>query len=148
GVGVFVAYSIIHYKTPWIIISIAWPLLFVFAAGAIASPIPRKAFGVVLSAAIGFGLGVVISYLIQPESVRTGGSWGRYLSEAFHITLFATSTSAVLGEFGNRLYACALVCALLGGGLAWWLGDSWKLSESLMRAVQRGAVGLSLIFSL
>jgi hypothetical protein len=26
------AYSIIHYKTPWIIISIVWPLLFVFAA--------------------------------------------------------------------------------------------------------------------
>ena len=44
GVGVFAAYSIIHYKTPWIIISIVWPLLFVFAAGAAAKKIPRKAF--------------------------------------------------------------------------------------------------------
>jgi hypothetical protein len=32
GVGIFAAYSIIHYKTPWIIISIVWPLLFVSAA--------------------------------------------------------------------------------------------------------------------
>ncbi len=44
GVGLFIAYSIIHYKTPWIIISIVWPFLFVFAAGATARKIPRKAF--------------------------------------------------------------------------------------------------------
>jgi uncharacterized protein (TIGR03663 family) len=30
GVGTFLAYSIIHYKTPWCIISIVWPLLFAF----------------------------------------------------------------------------------------------------------------------
>ena len=32
GVGVFIAYSIVHYKTPWCIISIVWPLLFVFGS--------------------------------------------------------------------------------------------------------------------
>ena len=32
GVGTFIAYSIVHYKTPWCIISIVWPLLFVFGA--------------------------------------------------------------------------------------------------------------------
>ncbi len=32
GVGVLVAYSIVRYKTPWCIISIVWPLLFLFAA--------------------------------------------------------------------------------------------------------------------
>ncbi|MDQ6860255.1 MAG: TIGR03663 family protein [Verrucomicrobiota bacterium] len=33
GVGTLAAYSIVHYKTPWCIISIVWPLLFLFAAG-------------------------------------------------------------------------------------------------------------------
>jgi uncharacterized protein (TIGR03663 family) len=32
GVGTLVAYSIVKYKTPWCIISIVWPLLFVFGA--------------------------------------------------------------------------------------------------------------------
>ena len=33
GVGTLMAYSIVNYKTPWCIISIVWPLLFLFAAG-------------------------------------------------------------------------------------------------------------------
>jgi uncharacterized protein (TIGR03663 family) len=32
GVGTLIAYSIVRYKTPWCLISIAWPLLFVFGA--------------------------------------------------------------------------------------------------------------------
>jgi uncharacterized protein (TIGR03663 family) len=32
GVGTLIAYSIVAYKTPWCIISIVWPLLFVFGA--------------------------------------------------------------------------------------------------------------------
>lgn len=32
GVGTLMAYSIVHYKTPWCIISIAWPFLFLFGA--------------------------------------------------------------------------------------------------------------------
>jgi hypothetical protein len=32
GVGTLLAYSIIKYKTPWCIISIIWPLLFIFGA--------------------------------------------------------------------------------------------------------------------
>lgn len=33
GTGALVAYSVVAYKTPWCIISIVWPLLFLFAAG-------------------------------------------------------------------------------------------------------------------
>jgi uncharacterized protein (TIGR03663 family) len=33
GVGTLMAYSIVKYKTPWCIISIIWPFLFIFAAG-------------------------------------------------------------------------------------------------------------------
>jgi uncharacterized protein (TIGR03663 family) len=32
GVGTLMGYSIVHYKTPWCIISIAWPFLFMFGA--------------------------------------------------------------------------------------------------------------------
>ena len=32
GLGAFVAYTIIRYKTPWCIISIIWPFFFVFGA--------------------------------------------------------------------------------------------------------------------
>ncbi|PYI74858.1 MAG: hypothetical protein DMF04_11785 [Verrucomicrobia bacterium] len=42
GVGTFAAYSIIHYKTPWCIISIIWPLFFIF--GAFAVVLPRNRF--------------------------------------------------------------------------------------------------------
>ena len=32
GVGVLIAYSIVHYKTPWCVISVVWPFLFTFGA--------------------------------------------------------------------------------------------------------------------
>ncbi len=38
GVGTLVAYSIVRYKTPWCIISIAWPFLFLFGAAILAIP--------------------------------------------------------------------------------------------------------------
>lgn len=40
GVGTLAAYSIVNYKTPWCIISIIWPLLFIF--GAAFTLIPKK----------------------------------------------------------------------------------------------------------
>ncbi|PZR76740.1 MAG: hypothetical protein DLM73_01745 [Chthoniobacterales bacterium] len=40
GVGTLMAYSIVHYKTPWCIISIIWPFLFVF--GAVLALVPLR----------------------------------------------------------------------------------------------------------
>jgi len=58
GFGTFVAYSIVHYKTPWCIISIAWPFLFLFAAAILAIPQTYRALRyliatVALSASLG-----------------------------------------------------------------------------------------------
>jgi uncharacterized protein (TIGR03663 family) len=39
GVGTLIAYSIVRYKTPWCIISIIWPLLFIFGAGMLLIPL-------------------------------------------------------------------------------------------------------------
>lgn len=65
GAGVFAAYSIVHYKTPWCIISIVWPLLFLFGGFLLLVP-PRflslslaSAF-VLLSASLGYS--VVLNY--------------------------------------------------------------------------------------
>ncbi len=148
GVGVFAAYSIIHYKTPWIIISIVWPLLFVFAAGVVAVKIPRKAFVIVGMAAVGFGFGVLVSYLLQPDAVRAACSWGIYLRETVTITLAATSTSAVCGEIGQRLFACALAFSLLGGGMGFLTESAFKFSDAMMRGVQRAVAAIALVMSL
>ncbi len=40
GVGALIAYSIVSYKTPWCIINIAWPFLFIFGAAVLLVP-PR-----------------------------------------------------------------------------------------------------------
>lgn len=147
GVGVFAAYSIIHYKTPWIIISIVWPLLFVFAAGATATRIPAKAFRIVALAFVGFVVGALLSYPVQSSAVRGFCSWGVYLKESVNVTLAASSTSSTCGEIGWRLFTCALVGALAGGGLG-WLMPGGRFSESLMRNTQRAAVAVALCISL
>src|SRR5690349_22244714 len=49
GLGTFMAYSIIHYKTPWCIISIIWPLLFVFGAFVLLVPRTRLLLSSVLA---------------------------------------------------------------------------------------------------
>jgi len=52
GVGVLMAYSIIHYKTPWCIISIVWPLLFLFGAGLILLKPAKQFLGAIVAGAI------------------------------------------------------------------------------------------------
>ncbi len=148
GVGVLAAYSIVNYKTPWCIISIVWPLLFVFAAAGSARRIPTRAFGTAGGALLGFALGAVGSYFLQGSAVRAACPLGSYLREAGAITLAASSTSAACGEIGWWFFGCALVVALLGGGVGWLLGGTMALGEGVLRTVQRGAVGLALLVSL
>ncbi len=148
GVGVLAAYSIVNYKTPWCIISIVWPFLFVFAAGVAALRIPRRAFGMAAGAVLGLGAGVLGSYLFQPSAVKELCSWPHYLLAVFKITLAASSTSPTCGEMGQRLFGVALGCALLGGGLGYLAGRSLSLKESVMRAVQMTAAGIALLMSL
>jgi uncharacterized protein (TIGR03663 family) len=59
GVGTFAAYSIVHYKTPWCIISIVWPFLFLFGAGLLLFPAAYRRIAqalavVVLSVSLGY----------------------------------------------------------------------------------------------
>jgi uncharacterized protein (TIGR03663 family) len=59
GAGVLMAYSIVHYKTPWCVISIVWPFLFTFGAAFSLVPLRLRArdyalAGVALLAVLGF----------------------------------------------------------------------------------------------
>ena len=61
GAGTLMAYSIVHYKTPWCIISIVWPLLFVFGGALVLVPASLRRFtfalaGVVLAVSLGFSI--------------------------------------------------------------------------------------------
>jgi len=42
SIGTTAAYTIVHYKTPWCLISMVWPLLFVFGALLLVSPIKYR----------------------------------------------------------------------------------------------------------
>ncbi len=61
GVGTLAAYSIVRYKTPWCIISVVWPLLFLFGAAVFLLPdkfrrLSYVAAGVVLAASLAFSI--------------------------------------------------------------------------------------------
>lgn len=148
GIGVLAAYSIVNYKTPWCIISIVWPLLFVFAAGVTALKIPRRAFFVVGFAGLGFVIGAMASYLIQSAAVHGFCTWGAYLKAAVKVTVAASSTSPTCGEIGERLYASALAFALLGGGLGFFVGNLWEIGDKTFQGVQRGVAAVALLMSL
>ncbi len=61
GVGTLAAYSIVHYKTPWCIISIIWPFLFMFgAAFLIIPPIYRRAANIIAAILLCVSLGLSI----------------------------------------------------------------------------------------
>lgn len=52
GVGMLMAYSIVHYKTPWCIINIIWPFLFIFGTTEVIIPSTYKALGYILSSVL------------------------------------------------------------------------------------------------
>ena len=56
GVGTLMAYSIVHYKTPWCIISIVWPLLFLFGAAVVSVPANFRRLGLA-----GAGIALAVS---------------------------------------------------------------------------------------
>jgi uncharacterized protein (TIGR03663 family) len=52
GVGTLIAYSIVHYKTPWCIISFIWPFLFIFGAALAIIPVTYRLAIYVVSAIV------------------------------------------------------------------------------------------------
>jgi hypothetical protein len=62
GVGTLIAYSIVKYKTPWCVISIVWPLLFVFGGLLVLVPATlRRVTTIALSVLLAVSLGLSVS---------------------------------------------------------------------------------------
>jgi uncharacterized protein (TIGR03663 family) len=65
AVGVLVAYSIVHYKTPWCIISIAWPFAFIFGAAVLLVPATYRRITTAVTAlllSVSLGQAIVLNY--------------------------------------------------------------------------------------
>ncbi len=65
GVGTLMAYSIVNYKTPWCIISFAWPFLFLFGGALVLLPKNFRRAGVVLAGviiAVSLGLSIRLNF--------------------------------------------------------------------------------------
>jgi uncharacterized protein (TIGR03663 family) len=65
GAGVLAAYSIVHYKTPWCIISIVWPLLFMFGAALVLVPREYRRIASLAAAlvlAVSLGQSILLNY--------------------------------------------------------------------------------------
>jgi uncharacterized protein (TIGR03663 family) len=65
GIGTLMAYSIIHYKTPWCIISIIWPLLFAFGGFVLLVPRTRLVASSIVASIlllVSFGYAISLNY--------------------------------------------------------------------------------------
>jgi len=83
GVGTFIAYSIIHYKTPWCIISIIWPLLFAFGAFVILVPRTRLVVSSVIACIlllVSLGSAISLNYFRCSSFIEANWDWKRPLT--------------------------------------------------------------------
>ncbi len=105
GVGVFIAYSIVHYKTPWCIISIIWPFLFLFASWLVIVPRGRFVAPAVISA------GLLLASLVSTIELNyfrcttfKDITWAADKNVASNIADFFTSEPYVYVQTYNDIY--------------------------------------------
>jgi uncharacterized protein (TIGR03663 family) len=105
GIGTFMAYSIIHYKTPWCIISIIWPLLFVF--GGFILLVPRTCL-VVSSVVASILLIVSLSFAVWLNFFRCSSfieaNWDRNRPLTTNIREFFNAEPYVYVQTYNDIY--------------------------------------------
>ncbi len=149
GAGTLIAYSIVHYKTPWCIINIAWPFLFIFGAALILSPLKldMKTYGILtltLCALLGWAVGARI--------------FGQFA--AWWPFWVIPGAALIFVALRDRRVICAisglLLCASLGSTI--WLNyfrcttdtepyvyvqtynDIFKLTEPLLKLAKRNPI--------
>ncbi len=105
GTGVLTAYSIVNYKTPWCLISIVWPFLFVFGAFVLISPKPRLNLA---HAAATFLLFVSLGFSISLNYFRCttflDPAWDKNKTVARNIIEFFKSEPYVYVQTYNDIY--------------------------------------------
>jgi uncharacterized protein (TIGR03663 family) len=149
GVGTLVAYSIVNYKTPWCIVSLLWPLFFIFGAAASTAAIRQRIFYGAIGAIAGITLGILLSYLFQAGTVREALSLKSYFGAVIDLI---TLTSG--GDFSTRIdkafFITVCVWTVLGGLTGVIIEASKRpnwFTEPAMKAIRNFTVYLTLLSS-
>jgi hypothetical protein len=112
GIGTLVAYSYVNYKTPWCIISLAWPFLFVF--GAALTLVPLK-YSLETYAAIAALVSVVLVWAIWHAV------WITFDYTWLFPVILAPAILLVVLRYRRLLYATIAVTLCISLGSAVWL---------------------------
>jgi uncharacterized protein (TIGR03663 family) len=105
GTGIFLAYSIVHYKTPWCTISIIWPLLFIFGSFILIVPKRWLTTSLTVAAVIliaSLGSAISLNYFRCSSFVDFG--WNSDKSVAVNIVDFFSSEPYVYVQTYNDIY--------------------------------------------
>jgi uncharacterized protein (TIGR03663 family) len=105
AVGTFAAYSIIHYKTPWCIVSIIWPLFFTFSAFAVIVPRTRLVVSTVVASIlllVSFGYAISLNYFRCTSYVEA--NWGSNRPLMTNLREFFESEPYVYVQTYNDIY--------------------------------------------
>ena len=105
GAGTLLAYSIIHYKTPWCIISVVWPLLFSFGAFVLIVP-PRRLHLAAAVAALLLAASLLSSVVLNYFrcSTFTDLAWNKDKGVLANAADFFTSEPYVYVQTYNDIY--------------------------------------------
>jgi 4-amino-4-deoxy-L-arabinose transferase-like glycosyltransferase len=105
GVGTLIAYSIVHYKTPWCIISIVWPFLFVFAGATVLIPQwYRRTTEILMAVLLFISLGSSISLNYFHCSTFASDDWDSNKSLSENLTQFFVSEPYVYVQTYNDIF--------------------------------------------
>ena len=149
GVGTLIAYSIVNYKTPWCIINIAWPFLFIFGAAVVLSPfkLDMKTYG-----ALTLMLCALLGWALWAQTFSGFDAWWPFFVIPGGALIFAALRDR------RAIYAISgiLLCASLGSTI--WLNyfrcttdtepyvyvqtynDIFKLTRPLLQLAKRDPV--------
>jgi len=105
GVGTLTAYSIVHYKTPWCIISIVWPFLFLFGAAPLLVPeTKRRAIEIAMTVfvCLSFFSSIYLNYFRC--STFASDDWDKNKSFGENITQFFAAEPYVYVQTYNDIF--------------------------------------------
>jgi uncharacterized protein (TIGR03663 family) len=119
GVGSLIVYSFVSYKTPWCIISFGWPILFIFGAAVVLTPIKFSLVDLLILACVGVVL-----------------AWGAILGSAIwqHTELSVVVAKTITAPF-LILIALAFLLGLLSYPIATYVAIGALLLASLGRSI-------------
>jgi uncharacterized protein (TIGR03663 family) len=105
AVGTLLAYSIVHYKTPWCIVSIVWPFLFMFGVAVADIALNRRLLAWITAIALlSVSLGSAIWLNYFRCSTYTQDDWDKTKSTVENIAHFFTTEPYVYVQTYNDIW--------------------------------------------